>query len=149
MIRVATGQDLAAVLALYHELRPQDPLLTESQAEQTWQQMCADPHCHVVVAEVEGQLAASCTLTLNIGLTNGARPFGMIEHVITASAFRRRGLSQQVLGFAIELAWQLNCYKVMLLSGEQLHGAHRLYESVGMQSGIERGFVIKPPLSQT
>ena len=144
MIRLAEAADRAAVQALYQELRPHDPELSEAQAKQAWQIMLDDPTCFIIVAEQHGQLAATCALGLNNSIANGARPFGIIEHVITAEAFRRQGLSQQVLEFAIELAWQHNCYKVMLLSGEQLTGAHRVYEKVGFQAGIEKGFVIKP-----
>ena len=44
---------------------------------------------------------------------------------------------------ALTLAWELDCYKVMLLSGEGREGAHRLYEKLGFKAGIEKGFVIK------
>lgn len=81
---------------------------------------------------------------INKSIANGARPFGIIEHVITLNKCRRQGLSGQVMEFAISLAWQNNCYKVMLLSGAQLKGAHSVYESVGFNGGIEKGFVIKP-----
>jgi len=81
-----------------------------------------------------------------MSIANGARPFAIIEHVITADKFCRQGLNRQVLEFAISLAWQQNCCKVMLLSGENLTSAHALYESAGFKSGIEKGFVIKPPI---
>ncbi|WP_254924654.1 GNAT family N-acetyltransferase [Aeromonas sp. A35_P] len=68
---------------------------------------------------------------------------GIIEHVVTASAFRRRGISRQLLTHALELAWQQDCYKVMLLSGEGRDDAHRLYEKLGFKAGIEKGFVLK------
>lgn len=143
-IRVAEEKDLAGVLALYKELRPNDPVLTETQSEQAWHQLLQDQHQHVIVAEIDGQLASTCQLCLNPTITNGARPFAVIEHVITAHAFRRRGLSFMVMQQAIELAWQLDCYKVLLLSGENRPDAHRLYEKLGFKSGVERGFVLKP-----
>lgn len=144
-IRLASCEDLPELLKLYKELRPHDPELLSTEAKAHWQMMVADGRTHVIVAEVDGALASSCALTVNLSIANGARPFGIIEHVITAGKFRRRGLSKQVLEFAIELAWQKNCCKLMLLSGEQLNAAHALYQSVGFQSGIEKGFVIKPP----
>lgn len=145
MIRLAEQKDLAGLLALYKELRPNDPSLDPELAEQRWQQLIDDTRTHVVVAEVEGELAATCALSINLSITNGARPFGIIEHVVTGQKFRRQGLSKQVLEYGINQAWQLECYKVMLLSGEQLTGAHKVYEAVGFKSGIEKGFVIKRP----
>ncbi|MCE9925420.1 GNAT family N-acetyltransferase [Aeromonas media] len=107
------------------------------------QAAAAEPGVRILVAEVEGQLAATCQLGVIPTLTNGGRPFAIIEHVVTASAFRRQGLSQRVLAQALTLAWELDCYKVMLLSGEGREGAHRLYEKLGFKAGIEKGFVIK------
>ncbi|WP_312037199.1 GNAT family N-acetyltransferase [Pseudoalteromonas sp. MMG012] len=89
-------------------------------------------------------MAATCALGLNRSIANGGKPFAIIEHVVTGSEFRRQGLSRQVLEYAVALAWQPGCCKVMLLSGEELTAAHRVYESVGFKSGIEKGFVIKP-----
>jgi len=120
VIRECREQDLAGLLGLYAELRPRDPVLTPSVARAALRQLLAIPT-----------------------LTNGGRPFAIIEHVVTASAFRRQGLSQQVLAQALTLAWELDCYKVMLLSGEGREEAHRLYEKLGFKAGIEKGFVIK------
>nr|WP_257982431.1 GNAT family N-acetyltransferase [Aeromonas salmonicida] len=122
-------------------LRPHDPQLVE--AEAALASLLAQSHVRLIVAEVEGQLAATCQLGVIPTLTNGGRPFGIIEHVITAARFRRQGLSQQVLEQALAIAWQQNCYKVMLLSGEGREAAHRLYEKLGFKAGIEKGFVIK------
>lgn len=144
MIRVATINDLEGVLNLYKELRPSDPDLDVSFAQDKWAEIINDPQTQIVVAEINGELASTCALGINKSIANGARPFAIIEHVITSSKFRRQGLSGSVLEFAISLAWKNNCCKVMLLSGAQLKGAHSVYESVGFKSGIETGFVIKP-----
>ena len=143
VIRACKEQDLAGLLGLYAELRPRDPVLTPSVARAALRQLLAEPGVRILVAEVEGQLAATCQLGVIPTLTNGGRPFAIIEHVVTASAFRRRGLSQQLLAQALTLAWELDCYKVMLLSGEGREEAHRLYEKLGFKAGIEKGFVIK------
>ncbi|MBW8185575.1 GNAT family N-acetyltransferase [Shewanella nanhaiensis] len=145
MIRVARSNDLASVLKLYRELRPLDPDLEVNFAKEKWSEIIDDPLTFIIVADIDGELASTCSLNLNLSIANGARPFAIIEHVITSEKFRRQGLSRQVLEFAISMAWEENCCKVMLLSGEHLKKAHSLYGSVGFKSGIEKGFVIKPP----
>ncbi|WAG17512.1 GNAT family N-acetyltransferase [Aeromonas hydrophila] len=137
LIRACTLQDMAGLLALYRELRPHDPALAPDAARTALTALLAQPHLHLLVAEVDGQLGVVATLT------NGGRPFGMVEHVVTASAFRRQGISRQLLTHALALAWQQDCYKVMLLSGEGREAAHRLYASLGFKAGIEKGFVLK------
>jgi GNAT superfamily N-acetyltransferase len=143
VIRECKEEDLAGLLTLYAELRPNDPVLAPSVAREALRRLLAEPGVRLLVAEVEGQLAATCQLGVIPTLTNGGKPFAIIEHVITAAAFRRQGLSQQVIARALAIAWEMECYKVMLLSGEGREEAHRLYEKLGFKAGIEKGFVIK------
>lgn len=100
-IRGCTTDDLAGLLDLYRELRPHDPPLSGEGARTALEALLADPRVRLIVAEVDGELAATCQLGMVPTLTNGARPFGIIEHVITAARFRRRGLSQRVLEQAL------------------------------------------------
>ncbi|WP_119860589.1 GNAT family N-acetyltransferase [Pseudoalteromonas sp. MSK9-3] len=144
MIRLAIREDLKGVLALYKELRPHDVELEAHFAKAKWGELLDDPSMLLVVAERDGELASTCALGLNRSIANGARPFGIIEHVVTSQNFRKQGLSRKVLEYALKLAWQHDCAKVMVLSGEALTSAHRVYESVGFKGGIEKGFVIKP-----
>lgn len=136
------------MLSLYAELRPRDPVMPLSMARETLASLLDRPEVRIIAAKVGGELAATCQLGVIPTLSNGGRPFGIIEHVVTASAFRRQGLSQKVLEQALSLAWGLDGYKVMLLSGEGRDEAHRLYEKLGFKAGIEKGFVIKQAEAQ-
>ena len=116
------------------------PDLEVSFANEKWAEIINDTKTYIVVAEIDGELASTCALSINNSIANGARPFAIIEHVITSDKFRRQGLSREVLEFALSLAWEKDCYKVMLLSGEKLQGAHALYESVGFKSWHRKRF---------
>lgn len=140
-IRLCTGNDLQGVLQLYRELRPGDPKIPPEHARQIWHNLLDNPQVKIVVADIGGTLAASCQLSINPTITNGGRPFGIIEHVITANEYRRRNLGQKVLEQALTFAWHADCYKVMLLSGEGREAAHKLYQKVGFKGDIEKGFV--------
>lgn len=144
LIRLATRTDLAGLLALYRELRPNDPELPTELAEKTLAELLINPNVALIVVEENQQLIASCMLGLIPTLTNGARPFAMIEHVITNNQCRGKGIGTRMLCFAIELAWQKNCYKVMLLSGMQRPEAHRVYEKLGFRGDVEKGYALKP-----
>jgi GNAT superfamily N-acetyltransferase len=144
VVRKATEKDLAGVLALYRELRPADPVLSPSIARDAFVSILARPDLHLIVCEMDGTLASTCMLACIPNLTNGARPFGVIEHVITLSSHRQSGYARLVLEFALTTAWQADCCKVLLLSGAQRTNAHKLYESVGFAGDVERGFVAKP-----
>ena len=53
--------------------------------------LLARPEVRIIVAKVGGELAATCQLGVIPTLSNGGRPAGIIEHVVTASAFRTPG----------------------------------------------------------
>jgi GNAT superfamily N-acetyltransferase len=143
-IRLATLRDLDGLATLYRELRPHDPVMSPAQTRRALKRVLATENSLLVVAEVGGERAATCQLGIVPTLTVGGRPFGIIEHVVTLPEFRRLGLGRAVLDFALKLAWKQGCYRVMLLSGIQRKGAHKLYRAVGFRDGAERAFVAKP-----
>ena len=142
--RLANRDDLTGVLRLYRELRPNDPVLTFPEAASAWTAMLSDPNVSVIVATDDTAVVSSCMLGVIPSLASGGRPFGIIEHVVTAKTHRRMGFARAVLELALNLAWSRQCYKVVLLSGASRDEAHRLYESVGFRGKVERGFVAKP-----
>ena len=140
----AEEKDLDGVLALYRELRPDDPVLAPDAAREKFAELLARNDVDIIVCDAGGILVATCMLAIIPNLASGGRPIGMIEHVVTLAAHRRRGYARLVLEHALARAWSRGCYKVMLLSGARLAQAHQLYESVGFMGDVERGFVAKP-----
>jgi GNAT superfamily N-acetyltransferase len=143
-LRLARREDLAGVLALYRELRPDDPQLSTLEAKVALQAILEDATLNLIVCEHDQVLVATCMLAIIRNLASGARPFAVLEHVVTLAAFRRQGFARMLLRYALELAWSQHCCKVVLLSGAERAEAHALYESVGFRGDIERGFVAKP-----
>lgn len=144
IIRLAGRSDLTGLLALYRELRPHDPELSDELAIKRMDELLANSYTYLIVVEADQQLIASCMLGLTPTLTNGARPLALIEHVITASNYRGSGVGSKMLRYAIELAWNKECYKVVLLSGVQRESAHRVYEKLGFRGDVEKGYALKP-----
>jgi len=142
LVRQASAEDLAAILALYRQLSPASPVLTEAQAAPAWHAILERPGLTVFVAETDDRVAASCTLVVTPNLTRGARPYGLVENVVTDAAFRRRGLGRAVLEAAFQAAWEADCYKVMLLTGRAAP-VLRFYEAVGFRRG-KTAFEIRP-----
>lgn len=147
--RLARAEDLGAVISLYRELRPDDPELPDAKLSALWRSVTNGANSIVTVVCVDGEIAATAMLALIANLASGGRRIGLIEHVVTASRFRRRGLAKQLLQYTLEHAWAANCCKVVLLSGAQRVEAHQVYEAVGFSGNVERGFVIKSPTDLT
>ena len=130
IIRQATKDDLDGLLDLYAHLSPNDaPLPPRPRVVELWREIIDNPMLTYFFAEHAGRLIASCNLTIVPNLTRGARPFGVIENVITHPGFRRRGLAKRILSEAIETAKEAGYYKVMLMSGTSRKEAHALYET--------------------
>jgi len=144
-VREARAEDLCALQALYRHLHPGQEPAAEAEARQAWEAMLRDPKVHCFVAEADGRLAASCTLTVIPNLTYGARPYGLIENVVTHADCRRRGLGTAVLRHALRTAWRESCYKVMLFTGRDLKEVGPFYGQAGFQAGKKTAFVAFPP----
>lgn len=134
-VRAAAADDLPAYLDLCRALHPGDAPPDPAAAEITWDALLARDGCTVLVAESDGVLAASCTLVVVPNLTRGARPWAIIENVVTLASHRRRGLGRIVMRAAIGRAWEAGCYKVMLATGSKQEGTLRFYEECGLARG--------------
>ena len=97
LIRPATADDLSGVLALYRQLNPDDPALDVAGAAPTWAAVLGSGLTTPFVAEIDGRLVSSCTLAIVPNLSRGARPYAVIENVVTDEGHRRSGLGRAVL----------------------------------------------------
>jgi GNAT superfamily N-acetyltransferase len=146
VIRLIKLYELPALLDLYRHLHATDaPRPEEETLERLWNEILNDPKLRYFVAEVEGQLVASCTLAIIPNLTRGARPYGVIENVVTHASYRRQGIGTQLLQHALQTAWAQKCYKVMLLTGSKQEATLHFYERAGFQRGVKTGFVALAP----
>ena len=72
----------------------------------------------------------------------GARPYGIIENVVTHEKYRNRGYGTRLLKKALEIARDKGCNKVMLLSGRG-EDILSFYEKAGFERGKKTGFIVR------
>ena len=138
--------DLPQLLALYQYLNTDDPLLpVDDILQQHWQSILDNDALFYVVARDKDRVVSTCALTIIPNLTRSAQPYGLIENVVTHPNYRKRGIGTQVLKHALDIAWNRNCYKVMLLTGSKNDGTLRFYENAGFIRGEKTGFVARSP----
>ncbi len=141
MLREATEGDLLQVLKLYLHLHesaiPQDTL----QLRRVWQEILRDKNHHLIVQEIDGKLVSSCVCLIVPNLTRGARPYALVENVVTHKDYRGRGYATACLDYARELARQQGCYKLMLLTGAKDEKTLGFYRKAGYNSEEKTGFV--------
>ncbi|GFN33889.1 GNAT family N-acetyltransferase [Paenibacillus xylaniclasticus] len=143
-IRQVYDHELEQLLELYTHLQPDDaPVERGARLNAQWERMLANPDMQIWVVDEDGELAASCTLVLVDNLTRAARPYALIENVVTRSDRRRLGYGHAVLQAAIESARDRGCYKVMLMTSSKEEGVHKFYEGAGFVKGYKTGFDIR------
>jgi len=140
--RSAGQDDLEELLELYRHLNPDDPELAPEAVADQWAEMVADDDLDIVVVEHDGRLVATCLLSVTENLTRGARPFAVVENVVTRQGYRGEGFGTACVEAAVERADERGCYKVMLLTGSDEAWKHEFYESCGFDREAKTGFTL-------
>lgn len=144
-VRLIQFNELEKLLELYKHLNKDDPkIIVDEAIKKLWNEIYEDPNTFYIVVDIDGEIVSSCMLTIIKNLTRNARPFGLIENVVTHSNYRKKGYGRKVLSKALEIAWEKNSYKVMLLTGSKKEETLRFYENAGFKRGEKTGFVSKP-----
>ena len=144
-VREASSSELDAVYALYRDLHDGDETADPAALAAAKRALAASPCSRLFVADAGGELVSSCVLFVLPNLSRGARPFGLLENVVTRRDCRNRGFGTALLRHALACAWAADCYKVMLLTGRTDPAVSRLYEKAGFLRGVKTGLVAYPP----
>ena len=139
-LRALVPSDAAQALILYNELTVGPP---QNDAA-AFEAVLAHPGTTVYGAFVGQDLAAMVTLHLLPNVLWNARPYALIENVVTRQEFQRRGLGRRVMEHAVAAAWAADAYKVMLMTGQK-RGAKGFYEAVGFSSEDKFAMVMRRP----
>jgi ribosomal protein S18 acetylase RimI-like enzyme len=143
VVRKIRYEELRDLLDLYRHFDNGDPVLPDSpELKELWGEIYSNPNWIYLVCEVDGKLVSTCTISLIKNLTRSARPYALIENVVTHREYRNKGYGKMVLKKAQDIARDYNCYKVMLMTGSKKEETLKFYESVGFRKGIKTGFVM-------
>jgi len=129
---------------LYRHLHEQDDEPAErARIEPIWAQLVGDPSQIYLGGFVGEKLVSACNAAIIANLTRGARPYAVIENVVTDASYRRRGIGTMVLRELVERCLGRGCYKVMLMSAVHRSAIFGFYESLGFDRNSKQAFVIK------
>ena len=143
-VRQIKYEELESLLSLYEYLIPDDPKLKIDKAlKEHWDKIISDPSYFYFVIEEDDKLVCSCNLTIIKNLTRSARPYGIIENVVTHPDYRNKGYGTAVLKKGIEIAQENNCYKVVLTTSRKDKNTLRFYENAGFDMGEKTAFIVR------
>ena len=141
-IRAALPSDLEGLLNLYQQLNSSDEETSLDLAASRLDQINQLPGSAVLLGLLGHDLVASCTLIVIPNLTNGGKPYGLIENVVTHAGYRGQGYGTSILHAAAKAAWDAGCYKVMLLTGSKQLSTLKFYENAGFDQ-TKTGFQMR------
>ena len=143
-VRRIKYEELESLLSLYEYLIPDDPKLKiDTALKEHWNEILSDSSYFYFVIEKDDMLVCSCNLTIIKNLTRSARPYGIIENVVTHPDYRNKGYGTAVLKKAIETAQENNCYKVVLTTSRKDENTLRFYENAGFNMGEKTAFIVR------
>lgn len=143
LVRKAEEADFDRIIDLYRQLQPSDPILTDGTDRAVFHEILRSPWLSLFVLEDHGRVQSSCYLNVIPNITRSARPYAIIENVITDVAARSKGYGKRVVGHALQEAWAAGCYKVMLLTGSKREATHAFYRACGFSGDAKQAFIAR------
>lgn len=142
LIRPVEADDFEQLGKLMQQLNPNDPAF-DHRNFQVFQEILADPHFIVLVVEQDDRLIGSLYLNIIPNLTRGGRPYALVENVIVDQSHRRQGIGEALMEKAIKLAWEIDCYKLMLLTGRKGQEVHAFYNKLGFSADAKQAYILR------
>lgn len=143
LARPLGAKDHAGALALYRALVG-DQTIDTTQAQ--FAALLDHPGTTLFGVTAQDTLCAMVTLHILPNITQGGRPYALIENVVTLPDRRGQGHARLALQAAIDAAWNADAYKIMLLTGQDA-GARGFYERMGFKANEKFGMQLRrvPP----
>jgi len=143
-VRKASASDAEVLYDLYlNHLAPGYAALPQDMG--LWREKIArfekDPSYHLLVGETDGEVVSSATCIIIENLTHDARPYALIENVVTRADMRGKRYATTVMERACAVAAETGCYKVMLLTGSKREETYRFYENCGFNRRDKTAFI--------
>lgn len=145
MFREARRGDLDAVLRLYRQLHPDDPVLENGSDAAVFEQILVTEDLYLFVIEQDEKVVATTYLNIIPNMTRSAAPYAVIENVVVDESRRGRGLGKRIMAGTLQAAWDAGCYKAMLLTGSREPATHAFYRACGLSGDEKAAFVAHPP----
>jgi len=142
VFREAVARDDAAVLRLYRQLHPEDPVIPN--VSSAFDLVRRTQGMRLFVLEQDGQVVATTYLNMIPNVTRGGAPYAVIENVVVDEGVRGQGLGKQIMTATLREAWAAGCYKVMLMTGSRSPSTHAFYRSCGFSSDAKTAYLARP-----
>ena len=144
MIREALPEDFGAVMRLYRQLHPEDPVVDDGSDREAFDTILEARGLTLLLLEVDDAVVATTYLNVIPNITRSAAPYAVIENVVVEESLRGRGLGKKLMAATLQAAWEAGCYKAMLLTGSKTPATHAFYRSCGFSPDAKTAYLARP-----
>lgn len=132
-IRIAGEPDIVPLLRLMAQLDTAgEPPLSVAEGTRILQRIATYPDYAIYIAEdQEMRVVGSFAFLVMDNLAHRGAPSAIVEDVCVDESARGGGIGRAMMSFAMELAKQTGCYKLVLSSNGARTRAHEFYRSLG------------------
>jgi GNAT superfamily N-acetyltransferase len=118
--RRARNEDIEAIRHLLGQLQENEHIFEvgDQAFASAWDEIQNSPSVTCFVAEVSGSVLATMTIAVIPNLTRGARPFAVLQNVVTSKSHRGTGIGRALWNHVAVYAWSKNCYQVLVQTGK-------------------------------
>jgi len=133
-VRMASKADLPDVLRLYAQPDfDNNNVLGLLDAERIYEQMLRYPNYKIYVAVNEGVVVGTFALLIMDNLGHMGALSAIIEDVAVSPISQGQGIVKFMMNYAMDLATECGCYKVVLSSNLKRERSHSFYESLDFE----------------
>jgi ribosomal protein S18 acetylase RimI-like enzyme len=137
IVRQASPADLTQILSLLSQMHDEESAVPSTpELQETYEEILASRSRALLVVADNDELLGILDLIVVPNLSRGGRPWAAIENIVVDSAHRRRGIGGALLDEAIEIAQEVGCYKVQLVSHSRRDAAHSLYRHASFNAPV-------------
>jgi len=141
--RLATDDDLGAILALHAQLQPDDPMPAPDEARERYADILRRDGFEFVLLVDGADVVGSIYVNVIPNLTRALRPYAVLENVILDERLRGQGFGKQLMTAALDHVRSADCYKVMLLTGSSNPDIHAFYRACGFDGDAKQGYLVR------
>lgn len=135
IIRLAKETDLPSIITLIgqDDMRGDDEVIDLAEAKSIFSNLSINPAQKIYVADIEGAIVGTSSLTIINHLSHNGAKSGIIEDVVVKSELQGHGIGKKMMDFSLEELKSIGCYKVCLSSGIARERSHAFYQNLGFK----------------
>lgn len=133
-IREAGTEDCRSILKLYSQPSMDgNNILSLDTAEELVSGFLDNPNHMIYVVVDDSRIVGTFAIIIVQMLSRSGGRMALIEDVVVATEYQGKGIGSDIMKFAVDIATELDCYRISLVSGIHRKEAHEFFKKNGFK----------------